>query len=117
MSPGSLIPIYEKSLVILIILFFALGFILKAARKRSRGSVYSSLLRRLSSFFAVNGIIGLFILFFTYESVYFLSSRFWFLIWGASMAAWLWFIFKAFFAIPGKKRQAEEEKEFKKYIP
>ena len=62
-------------------------------------------------------IIGLFLTFFNYEMVPFLSARFWFLLWGIGILVWLFFIYKMIIKIPQKKALLEKEREFKKYVP
>ena len=93
--------------------FYFCFFIFNQAQK----SIYNRILRKLSNFCLGNVVIGLIILFFSYEMVPLLSSRFWFLIWGIEMAVWLFFIFRITREIPKKKEEMEKDKEFKKYIP
>jgi hypothetical protein len=85
-------------------------------RKRKKGA-YFQIWSKLSSFGITNFFIGLFLLFFTYEGLVFLSMRFWFLLWLLVMIFWLYSIYKKFKKIPDilvKRKQAED---FKKYIP
>ncbi len=116
LSPGALLPVYHKALVVFIILLAVLALLFPFLGKRGK-NVYNKIWRGLGSFSLSNVIIGLIILFFTYEMIPLLSSRFWFLVWGAEMAAWLFFIARAAREIPKRKEQFEEEKKFKKYIP
>ena len=68
-------------------------------------------------FFTVNAVVGLMLLFFTYELVPILSARFFFLFWLIEMIIWLASIWKVYKKVPEIKKAKEEEKEFKKYIP
>ncbi|MFH1662297.1 MAG: hypothetical protein ABIA02_04335 [Candidatus Falkowbacteria bacterium] len=115
--PGSLAPIYQRSfiifIVILIIAFIALNFI----KSRNKDNLYNCFWSSLSNFCLANIIIGLFLLFFTYELVPLLSSRFWFLLWGFGMIVWLIFIFRKLKSIPEKRKKIENQREYKKYIP
>lgn len=100
-------------LVILAVLFAACIFIIKT----KRAGIYGKTVKKLQSFFVWNLTIGLVLLFFTYEMVPFLSSRFWFLLWLIGMIAWLYFIVGKLSDLPKRKEELEKEKEFKKYIP
>ncbi len=97
-----------------VLLFLAIIFSL--AKKRIRG-LYNKIYRRLSSFFLTNFIIGIFLLFFAYEAVPFLSSRIWFLLWVLGMLVWLSFIIYALAQIPKLKEKLAKEQEYKKYLP
>ena len=116
LRPGALLPIYQKTFVIFVLalIIFFLFCRLLAGRKRG---LYTSFWRRLQSFSLANAFIGLILLFFSYELIPFLSSRFWLLLWAALMLSWLVFVAKSLLAIPEKKKKLEEEKEYKKYIP
>jgi hypothetical protein len=116
MRPTSLAGGAQKYFIILVVLLFILTIIFSFLKARNK-NLYSRLLRKLYTFFLSNFIIGLFLLFFTYEMVPFLSSRFWFLLWGAGIIFWLYFIVKEFIRVPKIKQELEKEKEFKKYIP
>ena len=100
-----------------ILLLIVLAVIAGIGKKRWTKSLYTAFWNSLYYFFLTNAIVGLVLTFFNYEMVPFLSARFWFLLWGASMVVWLVFIYKKVVKIPQKKAQLEKEKEFKKYIP
>lgn len=117
LRPGLMLPASQKiffGLLIALAIAAAVSFFIK---KREKGRLYGRLWNGLNSFSLTNLAIGLILLFFNYELVPFLSARFWFLIWAAEMAVWAVFIIKRFADIPKIKKQMEEEKEFKKYIP
>ncbi len=116
MRPPMLLPIYLKALIFFIVVLGISIFVFSFLTKRKK-SIYNRILRKLSNFCLGNVVIGLIILFFSYEMVPLLSSRFWFLIWGIEMAVWLFFIFRITREIPKKKEEMEKDKEFKKYIP
>jgi amino acid transporter len=116
MRPGSLLPIYQKALVIFIVVLVVAAVIFSFIRKKRKG-LYSKVWRVLRGFSLSNAIVGLIILFFNYEMVPLLSARFWFVLWGIEMIVWLFFILRMAREIPKKKEQLEKEREFKKYIP
>jgi len=116
LRPGPLLPNYQKIFIALIIILAICFFISWLAKKREK-NLYIVFWKRLNSFSLVNCSFGLILLFFNYELVPFLSARFWFLLWGAGMAVWLFFIFKILKNIPQKRKKIANEKEYKKYIP
>lgn len=116
MRPPQLLPMYEKffiGAIVILIIFSLVTYFFGFKRK----GLYSPVWRSLYSFSLSNFFIGLFLFFFNYELVPFLSSRFWFLLWAVLMLVWLFFIIKSLVKIPEKKKKLEEEKEYKKYIP
>lgn len=117
MNPGELFPIYEKALILFLVILIVLFLVLSFIKKSGKYSLYNKIWKSLRSFSVVNIIFAGLLLFFTNEMIPFLSSRFWFLIMGIEMLAWLYFVQKKFKEIPIKKQQLEKEKEFKKYIP
>jgi len=100
-----------------ILLLIVLAVVTGIGKKRWVKSLYSGLWNSLYYFFLTNAVIGLVLTFFNYEMVPFLSARFWFLLWGVSLAVWLFFIYRTIIKIPQKKARLEKEKEFNKYIP
>ena len=102
---------YLIFLLILLILS-VLSFIFK-----SKKGLYAKIWKSLQSFGLTNLAIGLVLLFFTYEMLPILSARVLFLIWGAGMLTWTYFIVKKMIEIPKIKEERAKEKEFSKYIP
>ena len=91
-------------------------FVFQYLKTKKKGP-YLKTWKKLQSFSVTNLIIGLFLLFFTYELVPFLSARILFLIWGMGMIVWLVLIGRTFFEIPKIKEEKIKEQEFKKYVP
>ena len=115
MNAGSSEPLAQKGFIVFLILLFGLA-IYARLKKKGKG-IYFRVWNRLTSFASTNVIIGLFLLFFTYEGVLFLSIRFWFLIWLAGMIFWLQVIYKDFKKIPELREKRQQEEKFKKYLP
>ena len=115
LRPETLIPYAQKAFIGLIALFIILAIFVIIIKKR--GGIYRGFLKRLYSFFWSNAIIGLVLFFFNYEMVPFFSARFWLGLWLIMMAIWIFFILKKLKTIPQQKRQLEQEKKLKKYIP
>lgn len=117
LRPEGLTPVFQKFFIIFVALLFVLTLIFAYIKSKQKKNLYSQFWRSLYYFNLTNVIIGAFLLFFNYEIVPFLSSRFWFLLWAMLIIVWLFFLYKILVGIPRKKAQLEKEKEFKKYIP
>ncbi len=115
--PGAFTGFSLKLVLGFIFLLIILLIISGVIKKRWSNSLYSSFWNSVYTFFLTNAIIGLFLVFFNYEMVPFLSARFWFLLWAISILVWVFFICRIIIKIPEKRARLEKEKEFKKYIP
>lgn len=103
-------------LVVLLILMVVATAVFYVLRRRDR-SVNRLLWIKLNSFFMANAIIALFKLFFDFEMLVFLSARFWFLVWGAEMLVWAYFIVSFAMKLPAMKAEQVKKQEYNKYIP
>ena len=116
LRPGSLTPFALKIIIIFIFLLAVFSFVfylLKLKKQRLLFQIWAKLyLFNLSNF-----IIGLFLLFFAYELVPFLSARIWMLLWGIGMLAWLIFIGLAIARLPKIKKDIAKKSEYEKYLP
>lgn len=115
LEPEALIPLAQQIFIGLII-FLALAALVVALLKNG-GGIYRGLFKRVYSFCLTNALLGLILLFFNYETVPFLSARFWLGAWAVTMIVWLVFIGRQLKSIPVLRKQLEQEKEFKKYLP
>ena len=115
--PGALSQGITEIFTIGVVALIALTLIFTLIKTRTKKSIYHKLAKSFHTFFLTNAIIGAFLLFFNYELIPFLSSRFLLLLWGIGIIVWLVFILKIFIAIPKRKKELAQEKEFKKYIP
>ncbi len=117
LKPPIMLPIFQKTFFASLAVLAAVAAILYFIKKRNEKNLYNNFWSSLYNFCLTNFIIGIIIYFFNFESAPFLSARFWFLIWGAEMVVWLFFIIRLFLKIPERKERLEKDKEFKKYIP
>lgn len=117
LRPGSLSPLALNGLIVVAISFAALVFFFGILKSRQKRNIYHRVWRRAYSFGITNLIIALALLFFTYELVPFLSARFWFILWGAGIVVWLFFIARELVKIPKVKEEIAKERAYKKYIP
>ena len=93
-----------------------IGAVVTIFLKKKR-NLYAKLCRSLHSFFLANAIVGLFVCFFVYEEVPFFSARIWFLVWAAEMIIWLWYLWKEWRSLPGRKQYQKEQEQYRKYLP
>lgn len=115
LRPEMLVPYAEGAFVGFIVFLAILA--ITVALIKSRGGIYRGFFNRLYSFCLANAIIGSILLFFNYEAVPFFSARFWLGLWALIMVGWLIFILLKLKVIPARKKQVEQEKELKKYLP
>ena len=116
LRPGELSAPGLRYFSAFLVIIFAAAFIFWLLKKRRKGP-YNRIWRKLHSFSVSNLIIGLFVLFFFFEAVPFLSARFWLLVWGLGLAVWLFFIGRAMTHIPEMREERQKEEEYRKYIP
>ncbi len=116
MNPGGLTQGVIRVIIVFLISLFVAVVVLKLLKNRKR-NLYNKIWNKLYFFSFTNLIIGLVLLFFSYEMLPFLSMRLWFLLWGASMIVWLVFILKVLNEIPKVKEKMAKEDEYKKYLP
>jgi len=117
LTPGVLTPTSLKALLIFIIVLIILTVITGLVKSRWSKSLYAGFWSNLYYFFLTNSILGLMLTFFNYETAPFLSSRFWFLLWGISLPVWLYFIGRIIVKTKQRRILLDKEKEFKKYVP
>lgn len=115
LAPAAFIPLAQKLFVGFVVALAAAALII--AILKSQSGIYRGFFKRLYSFCLANSIIGLLFLFINYEAVPFFSARFWLGLWGLTMIIWIIPLIKRLKSIPQKKREKEQEKELKKYLP
>ena len=114
--PGSLSP-NALIIIIVILAIFLAGTIISSFSKFKKRNLYFKIWRRVNAFCLTNFIVGLFLLFFAYETLVVLSMRFLFLLWFLGAGVWFVFILLNLRKIPEIREKMKEEEEFKKYIP
>lgn len=115
LRPEPLLPLFTKIFIAWLVLLLILTIF--TAIKQNRKSLYKHFWKKSYAFAVGNLIIGAVLFFFSYERAAFLSARFWLALWLITMLWWLWPIIKSYRLIPLKKKQREQEQEFKKYLP
>jgi len=116
-APGSLPHPVFRFLLILALFFLFVYLFFNIYKNRVAKTAYQKIWLRLKSFFLVNSIILLVLLFFSYEVIPYLSVRILYLILLLTSVVWLFFILKQAMIIPKIKEEIKKEQEFRKYIP
>jgi len=111
----------ERTTIILAIsfaVFLALGIVCGIlAKSKKQNPPLVKLFRKLKKMFGTMAVIGFIILFFSYEQIYFMGSRFWFLAWFIGFVVWVVFI--ALYALkkmPKEKDELEKKQKYLKYL-
>lgn len=118
-QPGPLMVTMSQILLVAFALCLAAAisfFLLARASKAS--TVTAKLYKKIQSLFTTLGVVGFIILFFFYQQVPFLSSRFWLLIWVLIAIVWAGFIGQfGFIEAPRRKAELKKKAELEKYLP
>ena len=115
LRPPAMLDVFNYSFIAVLFLFLFLSILSFYYKKRKK--IYKSFWLKFYDFSASNLIIGLFLWFFSWQEVPFLSARFWLIIWALLIILWFIFIYKHLKKIPIKLQKIEEEQKFNKYIP
>lgn len=108
--------------VIILAVFFAIFLALAivcgvSAKAKKQNPPLVKLLRKLKKMFSTMGLIGFIVLFFSYEQIYLLGSRFWFLFWFIGLIVWVIFIvLYAIRKMPKEKDELEKKQKYLKYL-
>ena len=114
---GSLTPLFRNILIVVIVLFIAGIIFVWYKNKNNTDKLYYRLWQSLFNFNVTGLIIGLFLFFFTYQTIPFLSARFWFIVWFLIHAFWGYIIYRRLKKLPEIRKELEAKREFNKYIP
>lgn len=115
--PGPLTQFWQITLIVITVIFLASIVVTWRGYNRNKKTLYAKLWLAGYNFALTGTIIGALLLFFTYESVPFLSARFWFALWVLGQGAWGYIIFSRLKQLPKIKEEIAAKKEFNKYVP
>ena len=115
--PPDLSPISIKMYVGLIALLIIASFLIKISIIKSKERLHRRLLRKFQTLNVSNIVMLLILFFLMYETVPFLSGRFWLLFLILGNGVWVFYIYKFYSVIPNKKQERETEEQYNKYIP
>ncbi len=105
-----------NTIIILFLGLLLLGGILFIILKK-KNKLYKVLFERLYNFCFINLIIGALLFFFSWEEAYFLSARFWYMLWIIIMVVWLLELKKKSGKISDLRDKRKKRQEFEKYLP
>lgn len=106
-----LLVIFSACLLVAIILAIVV------TRRRQFGPTVR-LFRKVQNLCSTFGIIGFVILFFFWQQVPYLSSRWWLLVWLVGVLIWLGFIGQfGFVDLPARQAELEKQRQQAKYLP
>lgn len=119
LQPMSMTPIFIQVLFVFFTSFIILGAISTMVAKRKEEDRYMTrAYKQISSMFSTMGWLGLIILFFSYEELYLIGSRFWFLVWGIGLLVWAIKIAKYIKVdVPELRESKKSKEEVNKYLP
>ncbi|WKZ28926.1 MAG: hypothetical protein QY323_05380 [Patescibacteria group bacterium] len=114
-----LMPSVKMALLVLFGALVVLGFIAgRLAKKKTSSMLWVEGGKRFASFGYWMGIMGLLLVFFTHELVYFFGARFWFLVWLVLAVWWLIAIARHLLVVvPGQSASFAEKARIEKWIP
>ncbi len=115
LRPPTMLDIFNYSFIAFLIILLVLSILAFYFKKRKK--IYKSFWLKFYDFSASNLIIGLFLWFFSWQEVPFLSARFWLILWALLMIVWLFFIYKYLKKIPINLEEAKKQQKFNQYIP
>lgn len=115
--PPDLSSISIKMYIIVIAFFMLSSLLVKISIMRSKERLHRRLLRKFQTLNVSNIIMLLILFFLMYETVPFLSGRFWILFLALSNLVWLFFIYRFYSLIPNQKQEREKEEKYNKYLP
>ena len=115
--PGDLSHISVYMYIALVVILIVVGLFIKIIVIRSKEKLHRRFLRKVQSLVVTNIIVFLVLFFLMYETIPFLSGRFWFLFWGFINIVWSYSIYKFYSKIPSQKEEREKEIAYNKYIP
>ncbi|MFA6255367.1 MAG: hypothetical protein WC675_05065 [Patescibacteria group bacterium] len=112
---------HNQAIIILAVAFgllIILGIVSKVLVTKTKDGLKVKGWRRLFHLSLTIGILGFVYLFFAWQGVSLLASRFWLLILGLTALVWLGFIAKyLMWDVPKLRKGIEEKRKFEKYIP
>lgn len=116
-------PAIQLNTVYFLLAVFGLALlvavILKIIQKTTHGDSFrKNLLQKYFTVFLTMGLIGEVLVWFRYERVYFLSARFWLVVWLIALITWLaWVLKYQLKTIPQSRANLQKTQEFNKYLP
>jgi LPXTG-motif cell wall-anchored protein len=115
LSPEPFISIANTIIIAFLGLLLIGGILFLILQKKNKS--FKVLFGKLNNFCFINLIIGVLLFFFSWEEAYFLSARFWYMLWIIIMIVWLLEIKKKSGKISDLRDKRKKRQEFEKYLP
>jgi membrane associated rhomboid family serine protease len=113
-----LMPNVKLAMLVLFVALIVFGVVASRFVKKSGSMLMIEGAKRLSLFGIWMGIMGLILVFFTHELVYFFGARFWYLVWLVVAVWWLIAIIRHLtVVVPGQSASFAEKARIEKWIP
>lgn len=113
-----LMPNVKLAMLVLFVALIIFGVVASRFVKKSGSMLMIEGAKRLSMFGIWMGIMGLILVFFTHELVYFFGARFWYLVWLVVAVWWLIAIIRHLtVVVPGQSASFAEKARIEKWIP
>ena len=106
----------QLGLGLLVLLFIALTLYSKL-RSKKKELVYHRFWGNVFDFSLTQSIVGLLLVFFNYEMIAVLMSKFWYLLWLIEIIVWLVLLIKQRTKLSLRKQALLQQQEYKKYLP
>jgi len=115
-------PTISSGAVTVLFIFFcaliAVALYLKFYQKSHKDSLYHNLLGKYAFLLTTMGVLGVIWIWLRYETAYFVSARFWLIVWVIIGAVWLQKILVyQYKTIPQMKIKDDQRQALQKYIP
>lgn len=119
LDPVGLSTVFETAFFFLFAILIILASVSRIIARQKKGDRFSvKAYKLLGQMFMTMGILGMLWFFFTFEEIYFLGARFWFLVWLIGLIVWLVGIYRYIkVAVPEMKNHSKQKAEANKYIP
>lgn len=100
-------------------IMFVVGTAIRLASSKGKHDRFTlRIIQRFSNMFSTMGILGVFLVFLTFEQIPFLGSRGWFLVWIIGFGVWLGFIIHDMVKrVPRERVEESERARRERYLP
>lgn len=119
LQPIALSPSFSRAFFIAFAALIVFGAVATmVARKRKEDMFLVRIYRKISTMLTAMGWLGMLLLFFSYEELYLLGARFWFLAWGIGFLVWIGsIVLYAQVSVPRQREQFQSKSSANEYLP
>ena len=119
LQPHALSPGFDRAFFLFFSILIITGAVSRIVMRHKKSDRHlAKAYRMVSQMLLSMGLLGTAMFFFTYEEIYILGARFWFLLWGIGLVVWIVFIVRyAKKKIPLLRTADLEKNKENKYLP